>query len=195
MGGGQTALRKLRWLVRAEAKIKVIAPEVDPEIQKLRDAGKLTIEKSLFYPDAVTSNLVLVISATDAPNVSEEVFVAAMAQGVLVNCVDRTELCTVIFPAIIDRFPILVAVSSMGRSPTLSRSVRGWIELRLPNALGQLAELAGRLRSEVKTKLPSVDARKAFWEEVFASKAADEAMYGSMAVSYTHLTLPTSDLV
>ena len=180
VGGGQTALRKLRWLVRAEAKIKVIAPEVDPEIQKLRDAGKLTIEKSLFYPDAVTSNLVLVISATDAPNVSEEVFVAAMAQGVLVNCVDRTELCTVIFPAIIDRFPILVAVSSMGRSPTLSRSVRGWIELRLPNALGQLAELAGRLRSEVKTKLPSVDARKAFWEEVFASKAADEAMYGSM---------------
>ena len=58
VGGGQTALRKLRWLVRAEAKVKVIAPEVDPEIQKLRDAGKLTIEKSLFYPDAVTSNLV-----------------------------------------------------------------------------------------------------------------------------------------
>lgn len=180
VGGGQTALRKLRWLVRAEAKIKVIAPEVDPEIQKLRDAGKLTIEKRLFYPEAVSSSLVLVISATDAPNVSEEVFVAAKEQGVLVNCVDRTELCTVIFPAIIDRFPILVAVSSMGRSPTLSRSVRGWIELRLPNALGQLAELAGRLRSEVKIKLPSVDARKAFWEEVFASKVADEAMYGSM---------------
>ncbi|MEZ7818701.1 MAG: uroporphyrin-III C-methyltransferase/precorrin-2 dehydrogenase/sirohydrochlorin ferrochelatase [Candidatus Azotimanducaceae bacterium] len=180
VGGGQTALRKLRWLVRAEAKIKVIAPEVDPEIQKLRDAGKLTIEKCLFYPQAVSANLVLVISATDAPNVSEEVFVAAMEQGVLVNCVDRTELCTVIFPAIIDRFPILVAVSSMGRSPTLSRSVRGWIELRLPNALGQLAELAGRLRSEVKSSLPSVDARKAFWEEVFSSKAADEAMYGSM---------------
>lgn len=180
VGGGQTALRKLRWLVRAEAKVKVIAPEVDPEIQKLRDAGKVTVEKSLFYPEAVTSNLVLVISATDAPNVSEEVFAAALEHGVLVNCVDRTELCSVIFPAIIDRFPILVAVSSMGRSPTLSRSVRGWIELRLPKALGRLAELAGRLRSEVKAELPSVDARKAFWEKVFSSKAADEAMRGSM---------------
>jgi uroporphyrin-III C-methyltransferase/precorrin-2 dehydrogenase/sirohydrochlorin ferrochelatase len=100
--------------------------------------------------------------------------------GVLVNCVDRTELCTIIFPAIIDRLPILVAVSSMGQSPTLSRSVRGWIETRLPQGLGRLAELAGRLRLEVKQSLPDVDARKGYWDAVFSSPAATKAMRGSV---------------
>jgi uroporphyrin-III C-methyltransferase/precorrin-2 dehydrogenase/sirohydrochlorin ferrochelatase len=99
---------------------------------------------------------------------------------VLVNCVDRTELCTIIFPAIIDRLPILVAVSSMGQSPTLSRSVRGWIETRLPQGLGRLAELAGRIRLEVKQALPDVDARKGYWDAVFSSSAATKAMRGSV---------------
>ena len=181
IGGGQTALRKLRWLVRAGAQITVIAPDVDPEIQRMRDAGELVIERKTFYPEAIHPQLRLVISATDAPQVSEAVFVAAMKQGVLVNCVDRTELCTIIFPAIIDRFPILVAVSSMGQSPTLSRSVRGWIETRLPLKLGRLADLAGNLRTQVKQKLSSVDARKGFWDAVFESSAATKAMQGDLS--------------
>ena len=180
IGGGQTALRKLRWLVRAGAQITVIAPEVDPQIQRMRDAGELVIERKEFYAGAIHPQLRLVISATNAPQVSEAVFVAAMKQGVLVNCVDRTELCTIIFPAIIDRFPILVAVSSMGQSPTLSRSVRGWIETRLPLKLGRLADLAGNLRMEVKQKLSSVDARKGFWDAVFESPAATKAMQGDL---------------
>jgi uroporphyrin-III C-methyltransferase/precorrin-2 dehydrogenase/sirohydrochlorin ferrochelatase len=121
-----------------------------------------------------------VISATNAPQVSESVFARALDERVLVNCVDRTELCTIIFPAIIDRLPILVAVSSMGQSPTLSRSVRGWIETRLPQGLGRLAELAGRLRLEVKQSLPDVDARKGYWDAVFSSPAATKAMRGSV---------------
>jgi uroporphyrin-III C-methyltransferase/precorrin-2 dehydrogenase/sirohydrochlorin ferrochelatase len=181
IGGGQTALRKLRWLVRAGAQITVIAPKVDPQIQRMRDAGELVIERKEFYSEAIHPQLRLVISATDAPQVSEAVFVAAMKQGVLVNCVDRTELCTIIFPAIIDRFPILVAVSSMGQSPTLSRSVRGWIETRLPLKLGRLADLAGNLRMEVKQKLTSVDARKGFWDAVFESPAASKAMQGDLS--------------
>jgi uroporphyrin-III C-methyltransferase/precorrin-2 dehydrogenase/sirohydrochlorin ferrochelatase len=112
--------------------------------------------------------------------VSESVFARALDERVLVNCVDRTELCTIIFPAIIDRLPILVAVSSMGQSPTLSRSVRGWIETRLPQGLGRLAELAGRLRLEVKQSLPDVDARKGYWDAVFSSPAATKAMRGSV---------------
>ncbi len=183
VGGGQTALRKLRWLVRAGAQITVIAPDVDPDIQRMRDAGELVVEHKPFYSEAIHPQLRLVISATDAPQVSEAVFVAAMKQGVLVNCVDRTELCTIIFPAIIDRFPILVAVSSMGQSPTLSRSVRGWIETRLPLQLGRLADLAGDLRTQVKQKLSSVDARKGFWDAVFESSAASKAMQGDLSAA------------
>ena len=180
VGAGQTAVRKLRWLVRAGAQITVIAPQIDPEIQRMRDAGNLIIERREFYPEAVHAGLRLVISATNAPQVSESVFARALDERVLVNCVDRTELCTIIFPAIIDRLPILVAVSSMGQSPTLSRSVRGWIETRLPQGLGRLAELAGRLRLEVKQSLPDVDARKGYWDAVFSSAAATKAMRGSV---------------
>ena len=180
VGAGQTAVRKLRWLVRAGAQITVIAPQIDPEIQRMRDAGNLIIERREFYPEAVHAGLRLVISATNAPQVSESVFARALDERVLVNCVDRTELCTIIFPAIIDRLPILVAVSSMGQSPTLSRSVRGWIETRLPQGLGRLAELAGRLRLEVKQSLPDVDARKGYWDAVFSSPAATKAMRGSV---------------
>jgi uroporphyrin-III C-methyltransferase/precorrin-2 dehydrogenase/sirohydrochlorin ferrochelatase len=178
VGAGQTAVRKLRWLVRAGAHITVVAPQIDPEIQRMRDAGNLIIERREFYAEAVHADLRLVISATNAPQVSESVFARALDEGVLVNCVDRTELCTIIFPAIIDRLPILVAVSSMGQSPTLSRSVRGWIETRLPQGLGRLAELAGRLRLEVKQSLPDVDARKGYWDAVFSSPAATKAMRG-----------------
>jgi uroporphyrin-III C-methyltransferase/precorrin-2 dehydrogenase/sirohydrochlorin ferrochelatase len=180
VGAGQTAVRKLRWLVRAGAHITVVAPQIDPEIQRMRDAGNLVIERREFYAEAVHADLRLVISATNAPQVSESVFARALDERVLVNCVDRTELCTIIFPAIIDRLPILVAVSSMGQSPTLSRSVRGWIETRLPQGLGRLAELAGRLRLEVKQSLPDVDARKGYWDAVFSSPAATKAMRGSV---------------
>ena len=74
---------------------------------------------------------------------SEEVYAIASQRRQWINCVDRTDLCTVIFPAIIDRWPILVAVSSMGQFQHW-RAARGWAELRLPLALGRLAELAGR---------------------------------------------------
>ena len=148
VGAGKTAARKLRWLVRAGAQNTVIAPQIDAEIQRMHDAEKHIIERREFYPEAIHAGPCVVISATNAPQVSELAFARALLdERVLVNCVDRTELRTIISLAMIDRFPILVAVSSMGQSPTLSRSVRGWIETRLPQGLGRLAE---RLRSEVK---------------------------------------------
>ena len=78
VGAGQTAVRKLRWLVRAGAQITVIAPQIDPEIQRMRDAGNLIIERREFYPEAVHAGLRLVISATNAPQVSESVFARAL---------------------------------------------------------------------------------------------------------------------
>ena len=188
VGAGQTALRKLRWLRRAGARITVMAPEVHPDIRRMRDAGELSIDQRTFDPEVISSEFTLAISATDAPQVSERVFAAALKHKILVNCVDRTELCTVIFPSIIDRMPILVAVSSMGASPTLARTVRGWIEIRLPSALGKLAVLAERLRSQVKQQLPSVDSRKAFWDRVFASSAADLAMGGQVDAAVERAT-------
>ena len=181
IGGGQTALRKLRWLLRTDAEIKVVAPKILPEIAELANSEKLQIEQKAFYPEALHPDLALVICATNAEGVSEEAYAIASQRRQWINCVDRTDLCTVIFPAIIDRWPILVAVSSMGQSPTLARTVRGWLELRLPLALGRLAELAGRLRDVTKQKLQDVDARKGFWDRVFSGPAATAAMANDFA--------------
>ncbi len=179
VGGGTTALRKLRWLLRAEARVTLVAPQVHAEVRAL--AGDLLdIVEREFAPGMVRGDHVLVISATNNSTVNKTVHDAARALNVAVNCVDQPELCTVIFPAIIDRLPILVAVSSMGAAPTLARVVRGWIETRLPPGLGGVAELAQRLRGAVKTALPTVEARKRFWERVFAGAAAEQAIAGDL---------------
>ncbi|MEC7412557.1 MAG: siroheme synthase CysG [Pseudomonadota bacterium] len=176
IGGGVTALRKLRWLVRTGASVTVIAPEIAPEIVALQEHHNLRLVQQIFTPEALHEDFVLTICATNAEGVSEQAHSIAIARGQWINCVDRTDLCNVIFPAIVDRWPILVAVSSMGQSPTLSRTVRGWLEQRLPMGLGKLADLAGRLRNVTKERLPDVDTRKAFWEQIFSGPAADAAI-------------------
>ncbi len=180
IGAGTTAVRKIRWLLRADADIEVIALDISPAIDELANAGKLKVTKEAFNASQVKPDLRLIISATNNREVNRLVYDAAVQAGVLVNCVDQPDLCTFIFPAIVDRSPILIAISSMGNAPTLARVVRGWIEAQLSPNLGKLAELARTLRDRVKLELPSVDARKAFWETLFRSAAAESAMQGNL---------------
>ena len=181
IGGGLTASRKLRWLTRTGANITVLAPDILPEIAALEEQPNVRLQRQAFYPEALHKDLALIICATNAEGVSEHAHAIAYPRGQWINCVDRTDLCNVIFPAIVDRWPILVAISSMGQSPTLSRTVRGWLEQRLPLGLGKLADLAGRLRDVAKQDLPDVDTRKAFWEQVFSGASADAAMQNDLA--------------
>ncbi len=180
VGGGTTALRKLRWLLRAQARVTVVSPQISAEIRDLAAAGEVSLLEQTFSPELLDQRFVLVVSATNNPGVNKTVHDAAVRQGVLVNCVDQPELCTVIFPAIVDRLPILVAISSMGAAPTLARVVRGWIEARLSPNLGNLAVLAQRLRNRVKQTLPSTAARKTFWEQLFIGPIAEQALSGNL---------------
>lgn len=180
VGAGTTAVRKLRWLVRAEAEITVVSPEISDDIQALADDGKLVIHQQIFDEKYVSDDLLLVISATNNRKVNQTVYRAATSKGVMVNCVDQPDLCTFIFPAIVDRAPILIAITSMGSAPTLARVVRGWIEMQLSPNLGKLADLARSLRDKVKGTLPSVEARKEYWELVFRSHAAEHALQGNL---------------
>lgn len=185
VGAGKTASRKLHWLVRAGADLVVVSPVISAEVQALADAGSLSLCLAKFDPAIVSSDLTLIVSATNDRAVNRAVYTAARDANVLVNCVDQPDLCTFIFPAIVDRAPLLIAVSSMGAAPTLARVVRGWIEAQLPPNLGKLAELARNLRDEVKATLPSVDARKFYWEKLFQSPVADQAMQGDLVLAET----------
>ena len=180
IGAGATAVRKLKWLVRAGANITVVAERVGPQVQAMADEGKLALHQKRYSADQISPQIRLIISATNDAKVNQEISTRAQTLGILVNCVDQPELCTVIFPAIVDRAPILVAISSMGVAPTLSRVVRGWLEARLPKKLNRVAELAQSLRDDVKRRLPSVDARKNYWEKLFGGPIAEQAMSGSL---------------
>lgn len=178
VGAGNTAIRKLRWLLRAQARVTVVAAEVGEEVATLAAAERIVLINSEFQPEHITPQLRLVVSATNNVDVNRVVSATAQAHGVLVNCVDQPALCTFIFPAIVDRHPLIVAVSSMGAAPTLSRVVRGWIEQRLPPQLGRLGALAQAFRDQVKAQIPSVAGRMQFWEQVFAGKPGQLALAG-----------------
>ena len=185
VGAGTTALRKIRWLLRAEAEVYVVAVKARDELQQMAKDGELTLQLGEFSDACITSDLRLIVSATNDTGINEHVYELAQQANVPVNCVDQPDLCTFIFPAIVDREPIIVAVSTGGSAPTLARMVRGWIEARLPPGLGRLAELGQRMRSRVRSALPDVDARKAFWERLFDSPVAERAMSGDLDIAET----------
>ena len=180
VGGGSTAWRKIRWLKRAHANITVLAPSINVKLNELVGRGELQWVEDVFSPATIHEGLTLVVSATNDADVSARVHQACVAKNILVNCVDQPELCTVVFPAIVDRLPIIVAISSMGQAPTLSRVVRGWIEARLPPNVAQLGELASRLRDSVKNRLSDIEQRKQFWQHLFNGHAAEQAMAGQL---------------
>jgi uroporphyrin-III C-methyltransferase/precorrin-2 dehydrogenase/sirohydrochlorin ferrochelatase len=121
-------------------------------------------------------NCALVISATSSDRISGVVAEAAQSRGIPFNAVDRTALSTFIMPSIVDRSPLVAAISSGGRSPVLARMVREKLESLLPSGLGAVAAIAGSLRDEVRRRLPTVGLRRRFWESLFQGPGAQRLL-------------------
>ncbi|GLU41255.1 siroheme synthase CysG [Pseudomonas sp. NBRC 100443] len=180
VGGGEVALRKARLLDSAGAVLRVVAPQVHSELRELvEQGGGELLERR--YAEADLGDCVLVIAATDDEPLNAQVSRDAHARGVPVNVVDAPALCSVIFPAIVDRSPLLLAVSSGGDAPVLARLLRARLETWIPAAYGQLAGLASRFREAVKQRLPDLQQRRQFWEEVFQGPVAERMLAGQPA--------------
>jgi uroporphyrin-III C-methyltransferase/precorrin-2 dehydrogenase/sirohydrochlorin ferrochelatase len=179
VGGGEIALRKARLLSEAGAVLRVVAPEIEPQLVELVEQGEGQPRLRGYGRDDL-AGCVLAIAATDDESLNAQVSQDAKALGMPVNVVDSPELCTVIFPAIVDRSPLMIAVSSGGDAPVLARLMRARIETWIPAVYGQLAGLAKKFRSPVKAKLPNVQQRRVFWEEVFQGNIAERAMAGQV---------------
>jgi uroporphyrin-III C-methyltransferase/precorrin-2 dehydrogenase/sirohydrochlorin ferrochelatase len=178
VGGGSVAGRKLELLLRAGARVHLVAPAIDAAVWVLaRDAGA-DVQRRAFEPQDL-ADVWLAIAATDEPAVNAAVAAAAAARGVYVNVVDDGAASTVVMPAIVDRSPVLVAIGTEGSSPTLARRVRATIEALLPEWLGALAALAARWRGRVHAALPDVTARRSFWDAVFDGEAARAVARGA----------------
>jgi len=186
VGGGEVAARKVSLLVRAEARVCVVAPELSEPLCVQREAGLLE-HRARPYQPADLEGAVLVVAATDEREVNRAVSRDAQARQLPVNVVDDPELCSVIVPALVDRSPILIAIGTGGSAPVLARLLRGSIEAHVPAAYGELASLSAALRGEVQARLPDVNARRRFWEEVFEGKIAELVLRGQRAVAEQQL--------
>jgi uroporphyrin-III C-methyltransferase / precorrin-2 dehydrogenase / sirohydrochlorin ferrochelatase len=178
VGGGDIAARKIGLLARAGAKITVVAKEISEEVAEMETSLGLTIKQSAFVAENIR-HYRLVISATDDSNTNKLVAKTAQEQGVPVNVVDNPGLSSFIFPAIVDRSPIVIAVSSGGSAPVLARLLRAKIETVIPPAYGQLAKLAEKFREKVKEQIKIPPQRRIFWENVFQGTIAENVFSGN----------------
>ncbi len=177
MGGGDIALRKARLLSSAGANLTIVAPEVGHAMLQLAEASGATLLRRRFVETDVEGHW-LVVSATGDPDVEAAVFSAATRARIFCNCVDDMQNCSYITPAIVDRSPIVVAISSAGAAPVLARKLRAQIELLLPAGISKLATLAQSWRARVAKHVVGLLGRRRFWESVFDGPAAGLAMNG-----------------
>jgi uroporphyrin-III C-methyltransferase/precorrin-2 dehydrogenase/sirohydrochlorin ferrochelatase len=182
VGGGEVATRKVAMLRKAGAKVRVIAPMLCDALARLARAADIEHVARRFV-DRDLDGAMLVIAATDEGEINRAVFDAAGARNVPVNVVDCPRLCTFALPSIIDRSPILVAISTGGTSPVLARLLRARIESLVPAALGRLAALAGKFRARVKQRIEDPAARRGFWEKAFDGEVAELVLSGRDAAA------------
>ena len=178
IGGGNVATRKISTLIDAGASVSVVSLSISSEIAGWIDTGAITSYRQGEYQASDLSGQLLVIAATPSSIVNQQVFDDAEQVGVLANVVDTPELCRFILPSIVDRSPLMIAISSGGAAPVLARMARQKLETLIPFGWSDLARFAGGLRSQVKSRLKSVDERRRFWEYLFESPVANLVMAG-----------------
>lgn len=177
VGGGDVAARKARHLIRAGGDVTLVAPQPGVLVSEMYEDGQLQLVRKSFGPQHLRG-MALAVAATDNAFVNRSVFKLAEGRNIPVNVVDQPELCSFIFPAVVDRSPVSIAISTSGTSPVLARSLKSKIEKLVPPAYGQLAELLAAFRSAVKLRFRTLDERRRFWEETLESPVTELALAG-----------------
>ncbi len=163
IGGGDVALRKIEMLLKADAKITVIASSLCKELKHYQKLKKIQVKIKSFERNDLT-HPVLVVAATDNKKVNLLVSKTAQALNIPVNVVDEPSLCTFTMGSIIDRSPLLIAISSEGNAPVLAKFVREKIEALIPHSFSKLASVMGSMRDSVKNRYETTQSRRIFWE-------------------------------
>jgi len=177
VGAGPVALRKIRLMMSAGAKITLISPEICREIEE-EFLDKLEYHAREFA-DSDIHGYRLITAATNVPEVNQRVSELAQKHNVPVNVVDETALCSFITPSIIDRSPVLIAISTGGGAPVLARNLRTKLEALIPASYGKLAETMNRYRDKLKLAVPEERDRRIFWEKVVHGSIAEKFFSGS----------------
>ncbi len=178
VGGGEAAARRLRLLQKAGARITIVAPRVGEEIAGAIDGGKVAAVRRGFVSGDVNGQAI-VFAASGRPEVDERVAEAARTAGLPVNVADHAGLSSFIVPAIVERDPVVIGISTGGAAPVLASRLREAIERLLPARLGRLATFADSFRTAVKATVPNAAARLRFWDRFFDGPVADQVLAGN----------------
>jgi len=168
IGGGEVALRKVHLLLKAGADVTVCSLAFHAKLQEKAEAGQIKIITDNFS-ESLLENKWLVIAATDQKEVNQQIAESANKRQLLVNVVDDPTISSFIMPSIVDRSPIIVAISSGGKAPVLARLIREKLEALLPMHIGRLATISGEFRHHVKKAIKSVSLRRRYWEKLFGN--------------------------
>ena len=176
VGGGQVALRKIRLMRKAGAKITVVSPEIDPEI--IQEFGEEIQHKARRFEAPDIEGHRLITAATNDANVNAQVSRLAQQANIPVNVVDQPELCSFITPSIIDRSPVSIAISTGGAAPVLARVLRSKLEAYIPARYGELAKALKNKRDEIKQRFSDSNSRRRFWENIVQGPVAEQILAG-----------------
>lgn len=158
VGGGTIAERKVETFLEFGAHVSVVAPEMTNKLADLAVKGAIKHYNGE-YQAAHLDGAFIVVAATDDREINKAVSAEAQRRGIPVNVVDDPELCTFYVPAMVRRNNLVISVSTSGKSPAMARRIRETVERSFGPEYGEMAELLGELRDEVKAALPNIEDR------------------------------------
>lgn len=179
IGGGDVAARKIELLLKSTNNITIVSPKLSSTVERLINEHKLTWHQRVFEPSDI-NDVNLIISSTDDTEVNRQVSELAEQKNILVNVVDQPHLCSYITPSIVDRNPMLIAISSSGSSPVLVRILKEKFDKLLPSRYGKLADFCYKFRDHVKARVKGVRNRRKFWEDILQSNIGDDILSGNI---------------
>jgi uroporphyrin-III C-methyltransferase/precorrin-2 dehydrogenase/sirohydrochlorin ferrochelatase len=182
VGAGEVAARKVELLLKTSADITVVAPWVCDTVQRFAKEQKIQLIVRP-YTESDLSNKQMVFVATDNSELNAQIHAQARTQKILVNVVDNTPLCQFITPSIVDRSPIVIAISSGGVAPVLLRYLRQKLESVIPQKISLLGQFSEKFRDSVKKRFKSVTERRYFWEDVLDGDITESVLQGNEQVA------------
>ena len=196
VGGGEVAERKLDLLLKANAKVTIVAPEFTNYLEGFSKDQNVTFIKESYHSGLLAKdNYTFIIAATNDEAVNKKIANDANKHNILVNVVDKPEICDFIFPSILERGPITVAVSTGGSSPVLARMLRTKLETMVPGGYGKLAKIISENRVSIRKRLKNSKSNRIFWEQILNSKFVELILNGKSkeAVEYLNLAIAEFD--
>ncbi len=176
-GGTMVAARRVQRALQAGANVSVFDPELSDEFLPLLDDDRLThVARVPVASDYIGVKIAFGASENDGRDAA--LFKNAKAAGALVNVADVAKYCDFIAPSVVDRDPLIIAITSSGKTPVIARILRARIETLIPPSYGHLASFLGGFRDKIAKKINNLSSRRHFWENIIEGEVSDRFLSG-----------------